>query len=623
MTNKSNQGYVLISVLVVLLTVLAAIVTVNTSYTNTIVVEADTDPTIRREIEKSAFAHLQAYTEQENCGINPVNITVDGEKDGVTYALNWVKNATGTELTGDYQTSGAQSYSWTSKQKQIELYGSNQSTSWLLDSYFSDFVEIKYEKDDHHHDHSDHDEGKVSFEKDIILRSLKLGPLLREPVSLVNAELQLTATSGANTVDELQIHAIKYPWDPTYVSYAYTGIGTYTSWPETGFDNFETLDTVATELNDIVKFDITGLLRSWIDRSRPNHGFALSSTSNTKFEWVSKPDDSNFEERPRINFSYRCACGEACVGIKQNEVVVLGSLNDIDGYGGTEEKLTKLWLHRAHEDYLVPKTPSEENFNRTVYEPAGLSAFEVVNMPSGKEVIGIHVEPANSDHPDHHYYTVMAGNPVNSSSADLPDAADAELIYLQSPGDEPTGDALEARVLSLFPTKTASSQNVTDYISDGDDYVGGFSYYDERYWFAQRTAGDNLLQDYPVELDSAAYDLHKADLSRTPLNLDPIAFNGNHVPHALHVIDQHNVLLTGEYHFVWPGFWASTFGQLKSYDGDVVLYNTITKKARIIDGEIERSNGNNIRTIGYFEEPIPPAGSTDNRYKAALPTLFE
>lgn len=640
---KTSQGYVLVSVTVILLSVLAAVMAINNGYRDRVIIDRATDPIDREEIEKSALAHLHAYAEQTNCSTDPANINISGNKDGVNYQLKWKKTKTGTVLSSKYSRSEGTSH-WKRKQADINLYGATQSTSWVLNSYFSDFVEIKYNNRGHHHDHSNHAEAKSEKNKEVALRSLKLGPLSTEPVSIIKAELELTPITlhSSFNLSDFKIYAIKYPWDPEDVTSAYSGLGNKTPWPSSSLnENFEALNTAATLDSDKVRFDITTLLNSWIKNTRPNYGWALAS-SGGKITWHSGFKTNNEEKLPRINVQYRCACGEACVGITQNEAIALGSYRPIHGYGGTVNKLSKLWLHRAHQEYL-DKDPAHPAglMGRTVYIAAGLSDFSVPNA-TGKEVIGLHIEPTTWLHPSHHYYTLMVGASVNSmpragsssgSSIDgsdsqtiatlteLANATDAELLYFQSPANLAIGQSLEARTLPAPMTGPVDAQAVSSHISDNTAYVGGFSLYDDRYWFGQMIDHRFRFQDIPIKRKSSSTELHEIDPARARINSDFLSLNAERIPDALHVIDKYNFILSAEW-IVSSAPYDTALGRLQFHDGDIVLYNTITETARLINGEIKRSISNNVASIALFEEPYPPAGSSTATYQAAFPFFY-
>ena len=614
----------LVSVTALLLAILAAILAVNNSYTTKIVTDRETDPFDRVEIERNAFAHLQAYAEQKNCTATPDTFSVTGEKDGISYTLDWSKSATGTTLSGSYQRAATH---WTTEQLDVELYGETQSASWVLAPYFSEFVEIKYDKDKHHHDHSNHDKAKIKKDGDIVLRSFKLGPLATEPLTLVQAELELFFESANKfeNPDELQLNAVRFPWDPKDVTDDKTGLGANSTWKKGNYDKFETVRTDLTMLSNSAKIDFTELLGSWVSGTRPNFGWALTTESTKKTEWLSGPTSINFAQRPRMHIKYRCACGKACVGVDQTEVVALGTLKAVDGYGGEHNKMAKLWLHRAHQQYLVENASSGAILDRTVYYPAGLSEFDVPSTVAGQEITGAHIEPANADHPNHHFYTLLDGKSIDVDlpAFNLSNAHSKQLTYYQSPANKPIGDSsLELR---RMPTPTsgtlATQQPVSTYVSDANTFVGGYSYFDNRYWFGTQLNGVIKTQDFPVKDDTASVTaVHTADIGRASLALPVLSFNANHTIDALHVIDKYNYLISGEYYDTTE--WEVELGRRQFHDGDIVLYNTITQKARLIDGEISRSNGNNVSAIALYKEPIPASGSTESEFEEAFPFLY-
>lgn len=641
--SQSQSGYVLVSVTAVLLAILAAILAVNNSYSTKIVADRETTPLDREEIERSALAHLQAYAEQNNCSATPDNLSVNGSKDGTSYTLNWSKSATGTTLTGAYQSAASSNPDWNTEQQNIELYGETQSVAWVLAPYFSEFAEIKYDKQNHHHDHSDHAEAKVKKEADIVLRSFKLGPLATEPLTVVQAELELFFENGEfKNPEQLQLNAIRYPWDPSDVTDAETGLGTNSVWQKANYDKFEpvTTDLSLSALTDSAKIDFTELLASWVSGARPNYGWALTTESTDHTKWKSGPSSANFEERPRMHIKYRCACGEACVGVDQTEVAALGTLTDVDGYGGGSDQMIKLWLHRAHQEYLIENSSAAAILDRTVYYPAGLSAFDVSAMAYSAAITGAHIEVANTDHPDHHYYTFLDGSSVtqspstsstttnawgfssSSTTTDLSNAHDKQLTEFQSPANLPVGESLQLR---RMPTPTsvaqAPTQPLATFFSDADTYVSGFSYNDQRYWFGTQLNDEIKTEDFPVKNGTTATShAHSVDTTRSSLDLPPLDFNSDHTIDALHVINKHNFLLSGEYYDTTS--YEVELGRRQFHDGDIVLYNNLTQTTRLIDGEISRSNGNNVSAIALFKEPMPASGSSEAEFEAAFPFLY-
>ena len=625
-SSKPQSGYVLVSVTAILLAILAAILAVNNSYTTKILTDRETDPLDRIEIERSAFAHLQAYAEQKNCTATPDTFSVTGAKDGISYTLNWNKSATGTTVSGSYQPATGSTPDWTTEQKGIELYGETQSVTWVLAPYFSEYVEIKYNRSNFHHDHSDHAEATVVKDANIVLRSFKLGPLLTEPLSLVQAELELSFNTNDDfsNPELLQLNAVRFPWDPTDVTDNATGLGINSTWKKANYDKFEQVETSFTMLTDSAKIDFTELLGSWVNRARPNYGWAFTTTSTSPTKWTSGPSGADFEQRPKMHIKYRCACGEACVGVDQTEVAALGTLFDVDGKGGGSDQMIKLWLHRAHQEYLIENTSAPASgLDRTVYYPAGLSDFDVSAMAYSPAITGAHIELANIDHPDHHFYTLLDGNSVTqspstpSSTTNLSNAHDKQLTYFQSPASLPVGESLQLR---RMPTPTSVAQAPTRplpiFFTDEDTYVSGFSYYDQRYWFGSQLNGEIKTEDFPVE----ASNLHPLDITRSSLDLAPLDFNSDHTIDALHVIDKHNFLLSGEYYDTTS--WEIELGRRQFHDGDIVLYNNITQTTRLIDGEISRSESNNVSAIALFKEPMPPSGSTEAEFEAAFPFLY-
>ena len=625
-SSMTQRGYVLVSVTVVLLTVLAAILAVNNSYVSKIHSDRETDSLGREEIELSAFAHLKAYAEQKNCTATPSNMTVSGTKDGYDYSMNWSRSLSGTTLTGNFQLSSNSGSSWSTEQNNIEMYGETQSVAWVLASYFSEYVEIKHNKATQHHDHGHHAEAKIKADKEIVLRSFKLGPLRTEPLRIVHAELELSFDNINNfrNSDLIQLNAIRYPWDTSTATDQSTGFGANSNWTLGSYDKFEPLDTDLTLLTNSARIDFTELLGSWQSGTRPNYGWALTTTGNGNTKWISGPSGGTFEQRPRMHIKYRCACGEACVGVDQTEAVALGTLNAVGGKGGGNDKMIKLWLHRAHQQYLIANTSSGEMLGRTVYYPAGLSDFDVPNTASGHKITGAHIELANADHPNHHYYTLLDGQSItNISSSPLPSAHDKQLTYYQSAADKPIGDS--SMQLRKMPTPTsgnvAAPQPVSTYVTNSSAYAGGYSYFDDRYWFGTQLDGEVKTQDFPVKDDTASVtSVHTADISRPSLAIPNLDFDVNHTIDALHVIDKDNYLLSGEWFNTTD--YESALGRRQFHDGDIVLYNTITKTTRLIDGEISRSNLNNVSAIALFKEPMPPSGSTESEFEDAFPFLY-
>lgn len=645
-TSKSQRGYVLVSVTAILLAILAAILAVNNSYSSKILTDRETDTLDRDEIERSALAHLQAYARQKSCTATPGNISVSGSKDDISYTLDWSKSATGTTVSGTYQPSTGNTVAWRTEQQGMELYGEIQSVTWVLAPYFSEFVEIKYDNKNHHHDHSNHAEAKVKKGADIVLRSFKLGPLATEPLTLVQADLELFYESidkFANP-DKLQLSAIRFPWDPSGVTDDRTGLGSNNTWKKANYDKFEAVDTnlSLSVASNSATIDFTELLGSWLSGARPNYGWALTTESTDYTKWISGPTSADFEQRPRMHIKYRCACGETCVGVDQSEVAALGTLTDVDGKGGGSNKMIKLWLHRAHQEYLIENTSASAVLDRTVYHPAGLSDFDVPAMAYSDAITGAHIELANTDHPDHHYYTFLDGSSVTQSpsttstttsawfktsstttTTDLSNSHDKQLSHFQSLASNPVGESLQPRQM---PTPTsgfnAPTQAVSTYFSDAETYVGGFSYFDQRYWFGSQLNDEIKTEDFPVQDGTTATsNVHSADNTRSNLDLAALDFNSDHTIDALHVIDQHNFLLSGEYYDTTS--YEIELGRRQFHDGDIVLYNNITQTTRLIDGEISRSNGNNVSAIALFKEPMPPSGSTEAEYEAAFPFLYE
>lgn len=628
-TSNSQSGYVLVSVTAILLAILAAILAVNNSYSSKILTDRETDALDREEVEFSALAHLQAYAEQKSCTASPGNITVSGSKDDVDYTLSWSKSATGTTISGAYQPSTGSTTDWTTEQTGVELYGEIQSVTWVLAPYFSEYVEIKYDNKSQHHYHA---KAKIKKDGEIVLRSFKLGPLATEPLTLVQAELELFFESGEfENPEQLQLNAIRFPWDPADVTDSETGLGTNPSWAKADYGKFEKIDTVVTMLTNSASIDFTELLGSWMNGARPHNGWALTTEGSTHTKWKTEVTEgsttADFVQRPRMHIKYRCACGEACVGIDQTEVAALGTLKAVNGFGGGHDKMAKLWLHRAHQQYLVENTASAKILDRTVYSPAGLSSFDVPSMVSGNDITGAHIELANAEHPNHHYYTLLDGDEidVDLSATSLPNAHAKQLNYFQSLADSPVGDSLEQR---RMPTPTsgdiATTQAVSNYVSDSSAYVGGYSYFDDRYWFGTQMDGKIKTQDFPVKDDTATVStVHTADIGRSSINLTALDFNNYHTIDALHIIDQHNFLLSGEY-YNKPAYayLEATLGRRQFHDGDIVLYNNLTQTTRLIDGEISRSNGNNVSAIALFKEPMPDSTSSEAEFEAAFPFLY-
>lgn len=622
--SKSQSGYVLVSVTAILLAILAAILAVNNSYSSKILTDRETDTLDRKEIERSALAHLQAYARQKSCTATPGNISVSGSKDDISYTLSWIKSATGTTVSGTYLPSTGSSAGWSTEEKGIELYGETQSVTWVLNPYFSEFVEIKYGSKTQHHYHA---KAKIKNDGEIVLRSFKLGPLATEPLTLVQAELELFFENGEFESPELlQLNAVRFPWDPTSVTDSETGLGDNPSWLKGDYGKFEKVDTAVTMLTNSASIDFTELLGSWMNGARPNNGWALTTENSKHTKWhtelTEKSKTIDFEQRPRMHIKYRCACGEACVGVDQTEVAALGTLKAVGGYGAGDDQMVKLWLHRAHQQYLVENTSSGEILNRTVYFPAGLSDFSVPNTALGHHITGAHIELANADHPDHHYYTLLNGTSINVSTNYLSNSGSKQLTYYQSLASEPVG--YTSLKLREMPTPTsgfaATQQPVSDYVTDTNAYVGGYSYYDDRYWFGTQLNDETKTQDFPVEDDTAPTHVHTADISRSNLDLPALAFNNNHTIDALHVIDQHNILLSGEYYAT--SSWEIELGRRQFHDGDIVLYNNLTQTTRLIDGEISRSNSNNVSAIALFKEPMPASGSSEAEFAAAFPFLY-
>lgn len=621
--STSQSGYVLVSVTAILLAILAAILAVNNSYSSKILTDRETDTLDRDEIERSALAHLQAYARQKSCTATPGNISVSGSKDDISYELSWSKSATGTTISGTYQPSTGSATDWTTEQTGIELYGETQSVTWVLAPYFSEFVEIKYNKANHHHDHNNHAEAKIADGADIVLRSFKLGPLATEPLTLVQAELELFFENGEfKNPDKLQLNAVRFPWDPATVTDAETGLGTNSTWKKANYDKFEQIDTELSMLTDSAKIDFTELLGSWVNGARPNYGWALTTESTDHTKWISGPASADFAERPRMHIKYRCSCGEACVGVDQTEVAALGTLKAVGTYGAGDDQMVKLWLHRAHQQYLVENTASVKILDRTVYFPAGLSDFSVPNTASGHHITGAHIELANADHPDHHFYTLLNGTSINTTTNNLSNSGSKQLTYYQSLAGEPVGHtSLKLREMPT-PTSgfTATQQPVSDYVTDANAYVGGYSYFDDRYWFGTQLNDETKTQDFPVEDDTAPTNVHTVDISRSNLDLPALAFNNNHTIDALHVIDQYNFLLSGEWFDTTK--YESELGRRQFQDGDIVLYNSLTQTTRLIDGEISRSNNNNVSAIALFKEPMPASGSSEAEFADAFPFLY-
>ncbi len=615
-SGNPQSGYVLVSVTVVLLTVLASVLAINNNYTSKIKINRSVDPVDRKEIEASAFAHLQALAEQQNCGADPFNIVATGRKDGFDYSLTWGKDSSGPTLHSYYQRIGDVSSAWASQKYDLELYGETQQTTWVLAPYFSEFAEIREDSDDHHHDHDDHaKEVKAVAGKDIALRTLKLGPLATEPLTLISAELQLTPNSIAEfkNPDTIDVLAIKYPWAPASVTHAHRGIGSSTAWPTGKENKFESLNIHPVVDSSSARIDLTALLQSWLSGARPNYGWALKQTGSGTTKWQSGPDVTTFDARPKVNLEYRCACGEVCVGVKQNEAVAMASNSEFRSVGGGEN-IVKHWLHRGHPDY------GQDDADYT----AALSEFQISGKAASKTITGLHIEPANLIHPDHHYYTVMQGKSATNllTTTPMDNISISNIYYLQSAGDKPIGKNTEARVVSDmgYADVDADDRSVGYFISDTNSYVGGFSFFDDQYWLGRSASSQSGVHAFSVTHQPGSSEAHVIDSSAVASSLQNLGFLSNQVPDALHILDAHNIIISGEYHITSP--WDIELGDLRFEDGDVVVFNLTTKKARSIATDTARSELNGINAMALYEEPIPDASESNSTFEDALPFLF-
>ncbi|MGB0866575.1 MAG: hypothetical protein ACPGSC_08695, partial [Granulosicoccaceae bacterium] len=359
---------------------------------------------------------------------------------------------------------------------------------------------------------------------------------------------------------------------------------------------------------------------------------------------------TTFEQRPRMHIKYRCACGQACVGIDQTEVAAIATLTKVNGKGSgvdQPDKFIKLWLHRANEQYLLPNPSGNTGLGRPNNHPAGLSSSQVIDgYAADQDITGMHIELANSDHPDHHFYTFMDGKmitrlPKTSSTASttswfsafsaatttsttLGNAHDKSLYYYQSPSSKPVGFSLELR-RAPAPTSgfNATPNQVSGFISNSDTLVAGFSYYDNRFYFPTFINNTHDVRNFPVEQDTTfSMPLYKIDSTRSssPATVLDYADN-NHTTDALHVIDEFNYLISAEYFDTT--YYEAGLGGWEFQDGELVLYNTITQSSRIIDREYSRSDGNNISAVSLYKEPMPPSGSSEADFEAAYPFLYE
>lgn len=632
----TDAGYVLVSVTVVLLSILSAIVMVNRSYITKHQVDRHTNPIARTQLEMSARAHLQAYAAQNSCeGIQGGAISVNGTKDGYSYRLEWRKSNSGAVLIGEYTSATDSGDTWQSSASGVALYGPEQAVTWVLAPYFSEYAEIRHNKPSYHRDHRDQSSSRVERDKNIALRSFKPGPLLREPLQIQSARLELFKSNPSDLAnpEELTLHAIRYPWDPKTVTDANPSTDSNPGWTLGSYDKFEALDTEVTELTDSITIDFTELLSSWVEGTRTPNGWALTTTSNRPTSWPSRPTraDTEFEQRPRLHINYRCECGEVCVGVDQTEVAALGTLTKVGGEGSStseDKRFIKLWLHRAHEDYLE-STSGSRFWNRPHHVPAGLSSSaKIPGFPTGEDLTGLHIEPANDEHPDHHYYYVLDGRsiqPGNKTAAG--NANDKLLVYYRSPADRPVGEAMEYRRSPQPSSPTlAAPIGLMSLFTSTDTFVGGFSYFDERYWFATRLSGINAIEDFPVEPDpTLPTSLHRRDTSRSQRPKTVLDYGDNiHTTDAVHAFDLNNFMISGEYLQGASGStYESELGRWQFHDGELVVYNALTGRLRIIDREISRSDGNNVSAIAVYREPKPPAGSTEDTYEDAFPFLYE
>jgi hypothetical protein len=146
---------------------------------------------------------------------------------------------------------------------------------------------------------------------------------------VLSAELTLNMDSTTGAADTVEIHRITRSWTEDEVTW--NSRKTFKSWSSPGGDfdpgvagSFETAALGA------VTADITELVAAWVDGSETNHGMILlsqPSSGNDEKKYVSSDDDADPALWPKLEITYACECGTACI-VPQGSGHILMAVGD-------------------------------------------------------------------------------------------------------------------------------------------------------------------------------------------------------------------------------------------------------------------------------------------------------
>lgn len=162
----------------------------------------------------------------------------------------------------------------------------------------------------------------VSGEPDSIENSLLQFDLSAIPVGVkvISAELALYSNSkswGSTIVD---VHRITRGWVEGIANGGngsganWTEADTGTTWSVNGGDFASFVSASATTLGDVgwVSWDITNLVTSWVSGSVANHGLLIRATELYKGAQFDSREASSAGLRPKLTIIYACECGKVC-----------------------------------------------------------------------------------------------------------------------------------------------------------------------------------------------------------------------------------------------------------------------------------------------------------------------
>lgn len=170
--------------------------------------------------------------------------------------------------------------------------------------------------------------------------------------SITSAKLELYVNNAAVDSTTVSIHRVTKDWGEANANWTEANPGN--AWTSSGGDFDSTIITSGVTSASIgwSSWDITSLVSNWVNNVSPNYGLMLRTTETGKSTQFSSTDAGLPANRPKLTINYTCECGQVCAAAPTCNGTFRDEFDsrDFTGSNGTLDWTASPWLEVGESD---------------------------------------------------------------------------------------------------------------------------------------------------------------------------------------------------------------------------------------------------------------------------------